>query len=282
MQGILDKVAEDIRLRGLSEHTLRSYTGNIGRYLDFLGGRPVAETSEADIRNYSAYLREVRGLSEKSINTYLAGVLFMYEVTLDRPMNRRQIPYMKEPKDLPAILTRDELATLMDATTNLKHRALFSLGYGSGLRVSEVCKLRTCDVDSDGMRIFVKGGKGKKDRYTILSQATLEDLRAYWRAYRPDHPEGWMFTGPYNYTHIERGACSAALKSSLRKAGIDREGVSFHTLRHCFGTYLLEDGCDLMRIKELMGHASLSTTAVYLHLANTTRGVVSPLDARSA
>lgn len=281
MQDILSRVSEDIVLRGMSEHTLRSYTQNIARYLEFLGDVDLADTGEADIRRYSMHMRN-RGMAESSVNVNLAAVLFLYEVTLDRPMNRRQVPLMKEPKTLPEILTRAEIDAIMEATDNLKHRAFISLGYGSGLRISEVCKLRVCDIDSEGMRVFVKGGKGKKDRYTVLSQKSLDCLREYWRVYRPNHPEGWLFTGPYNYTHVSVTACASALGSSLRKAGIDREGISFHTLRHCFGTYLLEDGYDLMTIKELMGHSSISTTTVYLHLANTTRGVVSPLDAGAA
>ncbi|MEG0666880.1 tyrosine-type recombinase/integrase [Gordonibacter sp.] len=280
MQDILTKVATDIDLRALSDSTRRKYLRIIGVYLEFLGNEPVRESAESDMRRYSLSLKK-RGLCETTIDTYLAAIFFLYEVALDWPINRKQVPLPKKAKSLPEILTRKQLAAIMDATANAKHRAIISLGFGSGLRVSEVAKLRVCDIDSESMRIFVKGGKGKKDRYTILSQTSLDCLRAYWRQYRPSHPDGWVFLGPYGYAHMTADACRSALNSSLLKADIDREHFSFHTLRHCFGTYLLEDGTDLMTIKEMMGHASIGTTALYLHLTNVTKGVISPIDTLS-
>jgi site-specific recombinase XerD len=277
MQDIMTKLGEDIRLRGLSKSTYESYLGNVRRYFDFLGDTPIESTSEADLRRYSAYLRDERRLAPKTLNTYLAAVIFLYEITLDRHLNRRQIPLMKVPRTLPRIFTRAELGALMDVTTNLKHRAIISLGYGSGLRVSEVCNLKVVDIDSTNMRLFVDKGKGDKDRYTILSEVSLLCLRKYWRAYRPRHPQGLLFAGHYNM-QISVDACANALKEAMRKADIEPLGRSFHMLRHCFGTYLLEDGVDLMTIKCLMGHSSITSTTLYLHLADVGKGVKSPLD----
>ena len=279
MQNILEKVESDIKLRNYSDNTLKSYMLDCRLYLDFLDGKPLEETDESDIRAYSQYLRVERGLAAKTVNTYLAAVLFMYEVGLDRPMNRRQIPFLRKPKSLPRVFSRDSIALMMEATENIKHKAILSLGYGSGLRASEVCALRVRDIDSSSMRVLVEDGKGRKDRYTLLSSTSLSLLREYWEVYRPHHPEGWLFLGPYGYTHIGTSAVRSIIKTAMAKAGLSEDAGTYHTLRHSFATHLLEDGCDLMTIKSLLGHASLSSTAIYLHVADIARNTPSPLDA---
>ena len=279
MQKILEKVAADIKLRGLSDKTYDTYLRACKHYLEFLGDRSLDGTDEADIRAYSQYLSVERGLAAKSVNTYLAAVLFMYEVGEDRTMNRRQIPFMKKPKALPKVFSRDQMAAIFSAASNIKHRAIISLGYGSGLRISEVCALRTRDIDSASMRVLVEGGKGRKDRFTILSSTSLICLREYWRAYRPRHEQDWLFLGPYNYTHISQQAARYALRTAMDRAGIARDAGTFHTLRHSFATHLLEGGADLLTIKSLLGHSSLSSTAIYLHVADIAKNTASPLDA---
>lgn len=184
---------------------------------------------------------------------------------------------MKVPKTLPDILTREEVHALINVCTNTKYRALLLLAYGSGLRSGEIETLRVKDIDSKEMRIFVKGGKNKRDRYTILSQTTLDALRTYWMEYRPNSPEGWLFPGFRNIGHLTRAAIALAFDNCMKKAGITKE-VSPHSLRHAFATHLLEDGVELIRIKELLGHHGISSTMVYLHLANTTKGLTSPAD----
>lgn len=278
MQGILEKVADDIDLRNYSDSTRGLYLRCCRFYLGFIGDKPLDETDESDIRAFSHHLRTTRGLAPKSVNTYLAAILFMYEVGLDRSMNRRQIPFMRKPKSLPKVFSRAEISAILAATDNIKHRAIISLGYGSGLRVSEVCNLRMCDIDSSSMRLLVKDGKGMKDRWTILSSTSLAWLREYWEVYRPCHPEGWLFLGPYGYASITPSAAQSALAVAMRKAGIRPGAGTFHSLRHSFATHLLEDGADLMTIKTFLGHSSLSSTAVYLHVANIAGGTGSPID----
>jgi len=278
MQDILEKLDEDIRLRGLSEKTHKAYLANAEHYLRFLGEIPIEESSEADLRLYSAYLRDERGLAPKTINTYLGAVIFLYEVTLDRQLNRKQIPLMKLPRKLPKIFTRGELDALMDVASNLRHRAIISLGYGSGLRMDEVRSLKVSDIDSEGMRLFVEDGKDGKDRYTILSETSLLCLREYWKVYRPSSPHGLFFPGDGPSPKMSVNLCRSILGKAMHKAGIEPLGRTFHTLRTCFGTYLLEDGTDLMTIKLLMGHKSISSTQVYLRLVNAGKGVTSPID----
>ena len=279
MQNILEKIELDIKLRNYSDNTLRAYLLNCRAYLDFLDGKPLEDTDESDIRAYSQHLSVERGLAAKSVNAYLAAVLFMYEVGLDRPMNRRQIPFLRKPKSLPRVFSRGDIAAMMEVTENVKHKVILSLGYGSGLRVSEVCALRVRDIDSSSMRVLVEDGKGRKDRYTLLSATSLSLLREYWEVYRPHHPDGWLFLGPYGHTHIGNSAVQSIIKTAMAKAGLPKDAGTYHTLRHSFATHLLEDGCDLMTIKSLLGHSSLSSTAIYLHVADTTRNTASPLDA---
>jgi site-specific recombinase XerD len=278
MQDILSKLDEDMRLRGFAESTYKGYRANVRHYLHFLDGIPIEATSESDLRRYASYLRDERDLAPRTVNTNMCGVIFLYEVTLDRQLNRRQIPPMKTARKLPKIFTRAELASMMEATGNLKYRAIISLGYGSGLRMDEVRSLKVSDIDSVGMRLFVEEGKNNKDRYTILSKTSLKCLRAYWRVYRPKSPGGLMFPGGGTNPKLSVNLCRTIVGHAMRKAKIEPLGRTFHTLRNCFGTYLLEDGTDLMTIKCLMGHNSISTTQVYLHLVNASQGVISPID----
>jgi site-specific recombinase XerD len=192
-------------------------------------------------------------------------------------MNYLQLPRFKVRKKLPELLNREEINRLINECANVKHKSFLLLAYGSGLRVSEIAKLRVNDIDSKAMRIFVKNGKGGKDRYTLLSNECLCVLREYWTIYRPKHHDGWLFPGVRNITHISSATIEDAFNNQLEKMRTAKN-VSIHSLRHAFATHLLEDGTDIFRIKELLGHASLSSTTVYLHLANTSSGITSPAD----
>ena len=273
---VLQRMREDLVLRGLSPHTVVSYTLNARVFLRH-AARPVDMLGVQDIRQFLADLIEVKHVVPATVNAYSAAIRFLFAVTLNRPLNYLQIPRQKRRKALPTILSRDEVGTLLGHCANLKHRAMLTLVYGSGLRVSEATALKVSHIDSEAMRVFVAGGKGNKDRYTILSATCLGVLREYWRAYRPQHPEGWLFLGSSPVGHITSSGVALAFKQAVQRAGISKD-VSIHTLRHCFATHLLEDGATLLQIKELLGHASIHSTTVYLHLANLTAGIHSPLD----
>ncbi len=271
----LRKLYEDMQLRNYSEHTQRVY-GRVVREFLSCTGKSVEVLDEQDVRNYVLHLMG-SGLSKRTINSYQAAIRFFFGVTLNRCMNYLQMPRMKEDKTLPKILSRDEIASLLGRCGNLKHKAMFALAYGSGLRVSEICALHVKDIDSKEMRVFVKSGKRNKDRYTLLSRYTLEVLRDYWRHDRPNHPEGLLFPGWRNLSPITSKSINLAFERWLRIAGITKK-VSIHSLRHAFATHLLEDGTDLFTIKELLGHSSINSTTVYLHLANVSTRAVSPAD----
>jgi site-specific recombinase XerD len=273
----LQRLQTDIQLRGLSGKTLGSYTKRVKSFLDHCH-RPVEQLNEMDVRSFLKHLIVEKKLSPATVNVYSAAIRFFFAVTLNRTMNYLQIPRLKRPKKLPEILMRDEVAELIAHATNLKHKALILMAYGSGLRVSELTSLKAADINSASMRVSVRGGKGQKDRYTILSKNALFALRDYWRKYRPKSPEGYIFPGSKNVGHITAEAVGSAIKEILARTDIQKK-VSPHTLRHCFATHLLESGVNLLQIKDLLGHASISSTTIYLHLANNTNGVVSPADA---
>lgn len=275
-QQVLERLKADIQLRGLSESTFKNYTRNLRKFLVFCN-RPIDELDENDVRRFLEYLIVVKRLRPRTVNQHSAAIRFFFAVGLNRTMNYLQMPLMKIPKDLPDVLTKDEVNKIICVCENKKHKALMLLAYGSGLRTGEIEKLRPRDIDSKQMRVFVKGGKTKRDRYTVLSQTTLDALRDYWKAYRPQSPEGWLFPGMRNIGHITRAAISLAFVNCVNKTGILKE-VSPHSLRHAFATHLLEDGVDIFKIKELLGHSRINSTMVYLHLVNTTKGISSPAD----
>ena len=271
----MERLYQDMQLRGYSEETQDVYGRAVGKFLRY-NGKPVEDLNEQDVRDYVLYLMKGE-LSKSSINTYQAAIRFFFGVTLNRSMNYLQMPRLKKDQTLPEILSREEMERLLECCKNPKHRAMFALAYGSGLRVSEICKLKVQDIDSKQMRIYIRGSKRNKDRYTILSQQCLGFLRDYWRKFRPNHPERLLFPGWRNLSSITSDAVNEALKKWLAVAGITRK-VSIHSLRHGFATHLLEDGVDIFTIKELLGHRSISSTTVYLHLVNVGANLVSPAD----
>lgn len=275
-QHLLTRLQEDMQLRGMTELSQRGYYQHVIKFLEFCD-KPAEELDTEDARRFLIYLMRQGDLCASTINNYNAAIRFFYAITLNHTMNYLQIPRFKKQKKLPVLLSRSEIQLLIENCLNLKHKAFFLLAYGGGLRVSEIAKLTVKDIDSKAMRVFVRKGKGGKDRYTILSTECLLTLRAYWAVYRPRHKDGWLFLGQQQRSHITIDAIEAAFDRAIERLGIDKD-VSIHSLRHAFATHLLEDGASIFQIKELLGHASLSSTTIYLHLANTTDDVVSPAD----
>jgi site-specific recombinase XerD len=275
-QQALQKMKDDIQLRNLAESTLRNYTRCIKVFWAFCN-RPVDELDENDVRRFLRHLIDERKLAPRSVNQHSSAIRFFFAVSLNRYMNYNQIPMMKIPKTLPDILTREEVAQLISVCENAKHKALLLIAYGSGLRSGEIEALRIHDIDSKEMRIFVKGGKYKRDHYTILSQTTLDALRDYWRIYRPNSPEGWLFPGFRNVGHLTRAAIALAFDTCVSRTNITKE-VSPHSLRHAFATHMLEDGVELIKIKEMLGHYRINSTTIYARLVNASKGLTSPAD----
>ena len=273
---ILAQMKEDILLRGLSKNTLQSYTLNARIFLEYCN-HSAEQLDEYDIRNFLCYLIKEKKVSPATVNSYSAAIRFLFAVTFNRTLNYLQIPRQKKRKTLPEILTREEVFSIIGSCKNIKHKAMLAVVYGSGLRVSEAASLRIQNIDSKTMRVFVDCGKGGKDRYTLLSETCLSVLREYWKKFHPKHPEGWLFLGTYSVSHITSDGIESAFNEAVKRTNITKN-VSIHSLRHAFATHLLEDGATLLQIKELLGHSSLHSTTIYLHLANLISNIKSPLD----
>jgi len=275
-QQMLTRMSVDMQLRGLSEHTQVAYLRYARKFLEHCG-KPAGELNESDAKDYLIHLMRDGRLANSSINLHNASIRFFFAVTLNRTLNYLQLPRFKSSKKLPDILTREETHRLIGECLNLKHKSFLLLAYGGGLRVSEIAALRVKDIDSNSMRIFVNGGKGRKDRYTLLSNECLCTLREYWSAYRPKNPEGWLFPSWGKHNHVTIRCVESAFDKWASCTGATKD-VTIHSLRSGFATHLLEDGASIFQIKELLGHACLSSTAIYVRMANTTAGVVSPAD----
>jgi len=263
MGALRAKMAQDLLIRGLSPLTQDAYIRAVVGLTKYYGRAPDT-LSEHEVQAYLAALVKERRLAWSTLNVTVHGLRFFYEVTLGRPRTRFSIPTAKTPATQPEILSRQEVARLVHAVTNRKHRALLMTTYAAGLRVSEVVKLKVADLDSERMAIRVAEGKGRKDRYTLLSERLLAELRSYWRVYRPPV---WLFPGRGGQHPLGRSTAHHIYQVAKDRAGI-RKGGGIHSLRHAFATPLLEAGIDLPTIQSLLGHNSIRTTSRYLHIVH--------------
>jgi site-specific recombinase XerD len=277
------RMIRELELHRKEPTTIRSYVAAVSQLAKYFGKSP-AQLNIEQIRDYIHHCLVERRLAASTVNVQLCAFRFLYEIVLDRPKIDLRVP-SKRAKRLPHPLARSEIARLLNQKINLKHRTLLMTAYGAGLRIGELVSLKFSDIRSERQLIFVDQGKGRKDRYTLLSPKLLEALRGYYRAEflesndgkrRRNHP--WLFPGQRLGSHLSKRAVQVLFKTACENAGIQHcQGI--HSLRHSFATHLLEAGVDLVSIQTLMGHASLRTTAVYLHVTEKhTQGIRSPLD----
>jgi integrase/recombinase XerD len=272
---VLEKLLFDLELCGFSKVSQKNYLYHVGQFAKNCN-KPLQDTDVNDVRRFLHYLRRSKKLTAGTVNYYHTCIKFLYEVTLEKSWNDKKIPRLREYKPLPGILTREEINKLLDAAVNLKHKAILATVYGGGLRISEVVRLKVTDIDSKTMQIFIREGKGNKDRRTLLSEKNLMILREYWK--NCGKPMDWLFPGEKPGTHITVTAIRDFLKRVCKVAQITKP-VTIHLLRHCFATHLLESGVNLLIIKVLLGHSSISSTLRYLHLVNQNAfNIKSPLD----
>lgn len=274
---LLEKMSQDMEMRNFSPYTYDFYlrkTKEMIKYFD----KPLEEVTMEELRNflYNHLLKE-RKVADKTVNHYNSVIRFVYEVTLDKLINKKQIPMRKIKKKVYKVLTKEELSTFFNCIDNFKFKTIFMLVYGSGLRIGEVVNLHISDIDSKKMRIFVRAGKGNKERYTILPQTSLKMLRKYWTNYRPKVGTDLLFLNELNEP-INQYVIRTHFRKYRKKVKLS-DKVTVHTLRHCFCTNLIENGVTLIQVKELMGHSNIRSTMAYIHVANIDLGVESPLDA---
>ena len=273
------RMIEDMTVRGFAPATQQGYIRAVKDFTAFLG-RPPDQAGVEDLRHYQLHMRS-EGASPTTMNAAVSALRFFFAVTLGRNTASAGMTTVREPRKLPLILSPDEVARLLDAAPGLKYRAALSVGYGAGLRASEVVSLKVSDIDSERMVIRVEQGKGRKDRYAMLSEPLLDLLRAWWRAGRERGvmlPGGWLFPGQNPVNPLTTRQLRRAFHGAREAAGIDKR-VSLHSLRHCFATHLLEQKVDIRVIQVLLGHKKLDTTARYSQVASTTlHAVKSPLE----
>jgi integrase/recombinase XerD len=274
MSELRERLKMDMELRGYSPGSIKAYTNHVSNFAEFYNKSPEF-LGEKEIRDYLHYCITKRNLSECTVNYINSSLKFFYTKTLNRYWNRDKIVRLKEPKRLPSVLSPEEVKSIFDVTENLKHKAILMTVYSAGLRVSEVCNLKIKDIDSKNMQILIRQGKGKKDRYSLLSKVNLEVLREYWKRY---HPTEYLFSGSGRTGAISPRSVQRMLEKSIKKTGITKH-ASVHTLRHCFATHLLEGGTDICYIQRLLGHTQITTTSIYLHLRRLDLlNIKSPLD----
>jgi integrase/recombinase XerD len=271
---------EDMQLRNLCASTQRQYVQYVAAFAKYFNVSPERLDIEA-VRQYQLYLLNERKLSPESINQYLAAVKFLYLTTLEMPWTKEYFPHVRRPHHLPVILSQEEVLALFDYIPSIKYRAAVMTDYGAGLRSAETTALRVRDIDSKRMLIRIEGGKGAKDRYTMLSPRLLEVLRRYCRAAgftKTTPPEQYLFPSWRPNTHLTAATLRLACREAAVRAGITKR-VTLHTLRHSFATHLLENGTDIRIIQVLLGHSRITTTQRYVQVGpQVVAGTVSPLD----
>jgi integrase/recombinase XerD len=274
MQDTFQSMIISMELRGFAKSTQRTYLAHIQRYSHFCG-KPPASTGYDEVRAFLHHTITVRKFSSAYVNSAYGAIKFYFQSVLCREWNMLHVPRVKKKSSLPTMLTPQEVHQILDATLNLKHKAILSTVYSAGLRVSEAAHLKIADIHSENRRILIRQSKGNKDRFSILAENNLLLLRQYWKTYRPN---AWLFPGVPDTKPIAIRTIQSVFKQSLLTAGISKD-VSVHTLRHCFATHLLNNGASILQIKELLGHADIQTTSIYLHLTHAqVLGLKSPLD----
>jgi integrase/recombinase XerD len=273
MSPLRRRMIEDMTVRNLSPATQRSYVHAVSKFSRYFNRSPDRLGLE-DVRAFQVHLVST-GISWPALNQTVCALRFFYGVTLDHREIPERIPYAREPRRLPVVLSAEEVVAFLEAVPSLKTRTALTTAYAAGLRASEAVGLKVADIDSGRMVIRVEHGKGGKDRYVMLSAQLLGILRIYWRLARPTR---WLFPGRDETKPLDIQVLHAACRSACAAAGLAKH-VTVHTLRHSFATHLLESGTDIRIIQVLLGHNNLSTTARYTQVSNgLLRRTESPLD----
>lgn len=280
MDKYLNLFREMISLRGLTDHTLTSYCTYIRSYLDYLSDilhKQPEDVTWDELRFYIRWIQKERNLSDRTINASISQLRFFTMYVLHKPWDDTQLPMRKFDSYLPYVPTKEEIQFFIDTLPTLKQQAMVALMYSSGLRVGEVCHLKYSDIQRSSMRIHVAKTKNRSDRYAILSQKALRLLTEYWYAF--DRPTNWLFPAKQDSTRpCKTAVLSNQVLEHRKKLGLDPK-LNCHSFRHAFGTHLYESGTDLLTIKELLGHKSISSTVIYIHLAPyISRKIHSPFD----
>ena len=273
---LIEKMEEDMEMRVFSHYTKDNYLRKTKEIVKYFG-KPMRQVTIKELRYFLLeYFMEVKKVGERSVNYYNSVIRFIYDVVLDYPINYKQLPMYKKKRKLPKILSEEELNVFFNACDNYMYKTIFMMIYGSGLRISQATNIRIEDIDSKNMRLFVRNGKGERQRYTVLPKASLEMLRECYKRYRPNHPEGYIFLNQEG-NPLKPERLRVFFRRYRRKAGISDDFI-VHSLRNAFATRLVENGVPLVQVKELLGHNCIRSTMTYVHVTNNMQKVDSPLD----
>lgn len=259
------RMIQDLQLHGYAERTQQCYVAAVKNLAAFFR-RPPDQLGEEELRQYFLHLINVKQAARSTVTQYLSGIKFFYETTLDRPFPVLGLVRPSKRVKLPVVLAREEVRTLLGLIRHPVARMVLSLIYACGLRLSEGCRVRIEDIDSTRMLLWVRNGKGGKDRSVPLPEQALRRLRTYWSELRPPGP--WLFTTSRSGAPISLSLPQKAFRAAVLQSPVNKK-ASVHTLRHSYATHLLEQGVDLRVIQALLGHASPSTTTIYTHLTQT-------------
>ena len=275
IQTAVERFERELVIRGFRETTCTAYRSGVRHYVDFCTSRELPADSTETVRKHLYHMLEERKLSGSTANVAYTAIKLLFQAGYNRTWDVDPIPRCKTRRNkLPVVVSRSHIETLFKTVENGKHRTVFKTIYSAGLRLGEAVGLKPTDIDSQQMRILIQDAKGGKSRYVMLSRHLLEELREYWRAFRP---EVWLFEGERPGTPIHQRTLQRAFKIACEKAGLPQT-ASLHSLRHSFATHLLEDGTPLPMIQRLLGHSSIKSTMVYLKVQQQAIQVRSPLD----
>ncbi len=272
---VLPAMKQRLRLKAYSESTIKTYLGEMTQLLLTLKNTPADELTPEHLKRYFVFCFEKLRLTENTLHSRINALKFYYEQVLKREKFFWDIPRPKKPLQLPKVLSKEEIAALLRAIANIKHKTMLMLGYSCGLRVSEITGLKITDIDENRRLLWIRKGKGKKDRVITLSPLMLIMLREYRNQYNPKH---FFFEGQYEGSPYSTRSLESIIHVAKQKAGIKKEG-SMHMLRHSFATHLLDKGTDVVFIQKLLGHNDIKTTLRYLHVTNKDiLNILSPIE----
>ena len=282
-EALITKQREILSFRDLADGTITTYISYLTQFLVWVESEldiPVQDVSWAQIRSYIDYLRNIRKIGNRTVNVHIAQLHHFWHYVLKRDWDNYEVPFLRYDTVLPAVPTVSEMHAIIDAPSNIKHRAELALLYSSGIRVSELVRLHCGDIYSSKGSIFISRSKNRSERYAILSSNALSILADYIRSSYPSaSKQDWLFPGQKYDSHIDPQSVRNIFNRAAASAGLSGKGFTLHSCRHAFGLHLYEAGTDIFSIKEALGHKSLSSTEVYLTLGiGNGRSVKSPYD----
>lgn len=273
-QELIKKYTEKLKIENYSEQTIRNYLSAIKLFTEYINKQKLKEVTDKEIQDYLFYCKTEKKYSYSSMKQVIAAISYLYKKVFNKNIPEALNIELRKPSTLPTVLSTKEISKILSVTKNLKHKTILLLIYSGGLRLGELLNLKISDVDSESMKIHIRQGKGKNERYIMLSENVLQLLREYYKIYKPKE---FIIEGQKGGVYSPKSVQSV-FKASLKKAGINKK-ATVHSLRHSFATHLLDDGTDIRYIQELLGHKRLETTQIYTHVSSySINKIKSPAD----